>query len=349
MEIKVENFAIIDSIHIHFKPGFNILSGETGAGKSVVLKSLSLLMGEKSSTEIIRSGEDQAVVEGAFDISKRPDIKSTLKDMGIQVDDDLLIVRRILLRQGKSRVYLNGQMSTLNFLQNLVAPLVEVTGHHTPLIEMTGQHESRNLLSRSYHCDLLDRYAETLDLRSQYESVYAERETAIEELEKLRGSSGDSEQRLDFLKFQKSEIDALPLEEGDEEKLEQTYRSVRNREKIDKFLTDAEAVLSSDDDSATERLKAILQRAAEAAKWDSRIEEKIQPLEHAKSIIDDVAYELGKLSPTGEIENESVDQIESKIALLRKMQRKYGQTAAEIIEAKNKIVLEIHELENRDS
>src|SRR6478609_8857043 len=123
LELKVSNFAIIENLHIVFKDGLNILSGETGAGKSVLLKSLSLLMGGKGSSDTIRTGSTQATIEGSFDISKRHDILNNLKEMGIDADEDILIVRRVLSTGDKAKVYLNGSLSTLNSLRDIVAPL----------------------------------------------------------------------------------------------------------------------------------------------------------------------------------------------------------------------------------
>src|SRR5580698_8035263 len=123
IELKVTDFAIIDSLQVTFRDGLNILSGETGAGKSVILKSLALLMGEKANADVVRSGVESASIEGLFDLSKRPDIVNTLETMGINCADDSLIVRRIISSQGKSKVYLNSVLSPLNGLRDVVAPL----------------------------------------------------------------------------------------------------------------------------------------------------------------------------------------------------------------------------------
>jgi DNA repair protein RecN (Recombination protein N) len=137
LELKISKFAVIDHLHLSFKSGLNILSGETGSGKSVLLKSLALLMGDKASAETIRTGHTQAVVEGSFDLTHRSDIRERLLALGIEPEEDLLIVRRLISQGDKSRVYLNGNLSTLQSLRDIVAPLIEVTGHQAPLIEMT--------------------------------------------------------------------------------------------------------------------------------------------------------------------------------------------------------------------
>ena len=185
LELKVSNFAIIENLQIEFGKGLNILSGETGAGKSVLLKSLSLLMGMKGSSEQIRSGQTQASIEGSFDLSDRPDIQKHLREMGILPEDGVLIVRRVL-NEEKSKVYLNGVLSTLQTLRETVAPLIDLAGSHAPLIEMTGQHDNRNLLSKSYHLDLLDQYAGVWELRHQYTDIFSAWSTLKHEIENFR-------------------------------------------------------------------------------------------------------------------------------------------------------------------
>src|ERR1035437_8047739 len=131
LELKVSHFAIIDSLQVHFlRPGLNVLTGETGAGKSILLKSLSLLLGGKANAEVIRTGKDQAIIEGAFDLSERPDIKKDLEELALDSGDDGLVVRRIISQSGKHRLYINGHLSTLNMLEQIVPRLVEITGQH---------------------------------------------------------------------------------------------------------------------------------------------------------------------------------------------------------------------------
>jgi DNA repair protein RecN (Recombination protein N) len=148
-ELRVSNFAIIDNIQLNFRQGLNVLSGETGAGKSILLKSLGLLMGDKADATAIRSGAEQAVIEGSFDLRDRPDIRARLSDMGIESAENTMVVRRIVATGSRARVYINGSLSTLAALREVVSPLVEVTGQAVPLIEMTGQHDNRHLLSKA--------------------------------------------------------------------------------------------------------------------------------------------------------------------------------------------------------
>ena len=213
-ELKVSQFAIIESLHIQFRQGLNIISGETGAGKSVLLRSLALLMGAKASSEYIRTGSVQAQIEGRFDLSLRPDILERLEVIDIVSSDHELIVRRIIGPGDKNKVYLNGSLSTVSTLRDIVAPLIEVAGKNAPLIELTGQHENKNLLTKSYHLDLLDQFAKSWSLRTEYENCWEERQQVTEQITHLELKSQTGQQRLDFLIFQRDEIRQLPLKEG---------------------------------------------------------------------------------------------------------------------------------------
>ena len=276
LELKVSNFAIIENLHISFKDGLNILSGETGAGKSVLLKSLSLLMGAKGSSDTIRTGAQQATIEGSFDLSKRPDIKKALEDLSIESDDDLLIVRRILSSGDKSKVYLNGSLSTLNSLKDVVSPLVELAGHNAPLIEMTGQHENRNLMSKHYHLDLLDQYAGTFDKRNLFSEKFDRYQKNFEEIKKLEANSKSKNQRLDFLTYQRDEITKLDLNPGEDHELEMEVKKLKSSHKIGTFVDQAEEALYSDDDSAINRLNTVLKKAHDIQNIDPVLSSKLE-------------------------------------------------------------------------
>ncbi len=346
-ELKVSNFAIIDNVHIQFREGLNILSGETGAGKSILLKSLGLLMGEKATAESVRTGAESAVVEGSFDLSARPDICERLREMGIDAADNQMIVRRIVSKE-KSRVYINGALSTLSSLRDLVAPLVEVAGHAVPLIEMTGQHENRHLLSRAYHLDLLDQYAGVWKQRMQFTAIYRRVQELRSEIESIKLESRSRAQRLDFLYYQRDEIKTLELSPGDEETIENEARRLKYSARLAEFAEQAENLLYNDDDSVTSRLHYLLQRASEFKSLDPELAGKIEPLSQAKTLINEVCYDLRDYAKSLEADPSRLEEVEARLSRLRQLQKKYGTTATEILKALEDIEAEIHELENSD-
>lgn len=349
LELKVSNFAIIDNLHITFKEGLNILSGETGAGKSVLLKSLSLLMGGKGSSDAIRTGASQATIEGSFDISKRPDIQGHLKDMGIDADEDTLIVRRVLSAGDKSKVYLNGSLSTLNSLRDVVAPLVELAGHSAPLIEMTGQHENRNLMSKAYHLDLLDQYAGTWDKRLLFTEKYNRYHAIFEEVTKLENDAKQKAQRLDFLVYQRDEIARLDLSQGEDLELEVEVKKLKNSSRIGSFVDQAEMALYTDDDSAISRLNAILKKGTELSHVDPQIANKLENLEQAKALIDETVYELRQYASKIDADPQRLEEVEQRLSDIRKLQKKYGSGVDDILTALLNMEIEISNLQNSET
>lgn len=347
-EIKVENFAIIDSICVQFKSGFNVLSGETGSGKSILLKSLALLMGDKSISGTIKTGEEQALVEGLFDISDRPDIQKRLTESGIDSSEPTLVVKRIISQDGKNRVYVNGGLSTLQQLRDVVAPLIEVTGYTAPLIEMTGQHENRNLQSRGYHLEALDQFAGVLPLRAQVEALFHEKNEIAEQIKQLEESSRSKNQRLDFLQFQRDEIKTLNLQPGEEDQLESEIRLLRDSSKLIQFIEMAEGALYSDEDSALVRIHKVLQKAQDFTSDNKSLAEKLEPLQQGKALIEESMYQLRDFTQNLNTDPAHQESLEQKLSGLRKVQKKYGQSVSEILSALQKIEDEISTLENSE-
>lgn len=348
IELKVSHFAIIDNLQIAFREGLNILSGETGAGKSVILKSLSLLMGEKATTDVVRSGVETATIEGLFELESRPDILKQLEEMGIECPDETLVVRRILSAQGKSKVYLNGSLSPLTGLRDIVAPLITVTGPAAPLIEMTGQHENRSLQSKAYHLELLDRYAGTWKSREAFETLFRQTVEIRKQIDEIEEAARSREQRLDFLRFQLDEIEALSLKPGEEAELEQQVSRFRSSQKLLEFVNQSLDSLYSDEEAAMVRIHHVLQRGNELNTADPSLREKLLPLQQAKALIEDCVYELREYGRNLEAQPEELDRLEERLSALRKLQKKFGQESEEILTAYQEMRREYDELSQSD-
>jgi len=347
IELKVQNFAIIQKLHVHFQKGLNILSGETGTGKSVLLKSLALLMGAKSSSDMIRNQSASASVEGLFDLTERKDIAIKLQSLDIPCDENQLIVRRII-SEDKSRVYLNGALSSLQDLKDLVAPLIEVANDQAPLIEMTGQHESRHLQSVQYHLDMLDIFCSHLDLRNEFSIQFSESQKLTKEIEKIKSESAHKSQRLDFLKFQRDEIKSAEVSKLDPQAIETELKKQKHSTKISQFVDAAEGALYTDDDSVISRIQTVIQKSAEVSHIDQTISEKISNLHQAKQLVEDCIYDLRQYISKIESNPSELERLESQLSALRKIQKKYGLSQTEILEQLQKIELEIADLENSD-
>lgn len=348
-ELNVNQFAIIEKLNIQFKQGLNIISGETGAGKSVLLRSLALLMGAKASSEFIRSGSPQAQIEGRFDLMLRPDILARLEALDIPMNDHELIVRRIIGPGDKNKVYLNGCLSTVSVLRDIVAPLIEVAGKNAPLIELTGQHENKNLLSKSYHLDLLDQYAKSWPLRHQYEALWTEYTKNEEAIKDLESKSQLGQQRLDFLIFQRDEIKQCPLKPGEETELELKVKKLKNKQRLSQYLSSTLATMEDDDDSIILRLQKILQKGQEFSILDEQLNDKLKSLDQALNLIQDCHYELNKSLEDLNNDDEDAEVLESKLSQWRKLQKKYGTSIEDIQHSLTKIETEITEIQNAET
>ncbi len=347
-ELKVSQFAIIDNLHIEFQNGLNIISGETGSGKSVLLKSLALLMGEKASGDIIRTGAQQATVEGSFDLKKRKDIKKALENIGIDTSDNLLIVKRVIAQSDKSRIYLNGSLSTVGQLKEIVSPMIEVAGHNAPLIEMTGQHDNRNLLSKAYHLDLLDQYAGHFDKRWAFEQKFTQLGTLKTEITEFENKAREKSQRLDFLKFQLQELEKLNLDVENDLKLEDEIKIMKSSHKVLNFVDECEDILFSDSDSVITRLKSIQKKSSEINGLSQNFTDKIAGLAQASDLIEDSFYSLRKELQQIQLDPEALEGKEARLSQIRKVQKKYGSDLYEILNIYKNLKAEVLALENSD-
>lgn len=349
LELKVNHFAIINNVHIQFEPGFNILSGETGAGKTVLIKSLALLMGAKAQSDSVRTGYKEAIIEGFFDLGHRPDVIEQLNDMGISVDEDLLSVRRVVNAQGKSRVYLNGSLSALNGLKEVIAPLIEVAGRNAPLIELTGQHENKHLQSKAYHLELLDQYCGTTVEKQAFKELLQELGELKNELSELQKTERDREQQVDFLRFQKEEIELLKIQPGEEENIKNQMYRLKNISKLQGFLDQVENTLYNDDDSALSRVNKILSQSREFCDVDSELDKKFENLQSAYALIEDFTYELRDYKDNLDIDPQQLNILEEQYSYFKKLQKKYGQTVEEIYQALDEVSKELFKLENSET
>jgi DNA repair protein RecN (Recombination protein N) len=304
-------------------------------------------MGNKAAADMIRTGCQSASVEGSFDLSKRTDLIEKLIEMGIEVDGQELIVRRIIT-EDKSKIYLNGSLASLNSLRELVAPLIEVAGQNAPLIEMTGQHENRNLLSTQYQLDILDRYAGNFDLRNAFAASWHQLSDLNKKLNQLLGEESTRNQKLDFLSFQFREIEKMELRPFEESLIEQEVSMLKNISKWSEFLDLSENLLYGEDGSIIGGLSKIIQKGRSLSLKESNVDEKLTELETAKTLIEDSLYSLRTQFNNSENDSQKLDALEERLSQFRKLQKKYGNTAAEILEAFDKIKSELSDLQNFD-
>jgi len=245
-ELRVRNFAVLEAVVVPLAPGLNVLTGETGAGKSMLIDAILLIRGARAQGDVIRADTETATVEAVFDVEPRGPVAALLDEAGLGLDDGQLVLRRELSRAGRHRAFANDAPVTVGLLERL--------GDH--LVEVHGQHEHQRLLEPARQLELLDRFADAEDLREEVGGLFAKFREARAEMERARAAERDRAQREDLLRFQVGELDAARLRSGEEAELRAELRRAQHAEKLAGGLAEAAALLDDDRDAATSRMPA---------------------------------------------------------------------------------------------
>jgi DNA repair protein RecN (Recombination protein N) len=336
--LTIRDFAIIDRVTLELGPGLTVITGETGAGKSILISALNLVLGGRATTDVIRAGAEAATVEAVFDPGEAPELTARLADAGVALDGPL-IVRRVLARNGRHRVYLNDTAVTLGTLAQVAGGLVDISG----------QHEHYSLLRTEFHLDLLDRMAGLGGLRAEVAAAYevqAEVEAALTALLEAQRQKGE---RLEVLRFQRQELAAAELKDAlEDDALENERKLLRNAEKLRTTSKHAEAALYADDGAAVERLGRAARSIRELAEVDPTLAPVAQDLDTAAALAEEAARTLGAYARRVHADPERLESVEARLALLSKLRRKYGATLAEVIARRDALEAELSTLENAD-
>jgi DNA repair protein RecN (Recombination protein N) len=324
-DLTIKNFAIIDQVHTQFGPGLNALTGETGAGKSILVDAINLLLGSRASAEMIRTGQEEASVEAFIELEAGKEL-SFLKNLGLEKSEGLQI-RRILHPSGKSRAFLNGTAITLHMLEEMGEEMIQIYG----------QHEHQHFLDPVRHIDILDGSGGLLDLRNQFQEVFARWTKAASELEDLISRQKQRSERMEFLAFQSGEIGRASLKIGEDEELAAERSRLAHAEKLQSLAHFGAEVLYGESGSVVERLKATLQRLKEGAKVDPALSPLVASVESILFQSEDVASSLRSYGEKIFFDPKRLETIESRIDELSKLKKKYGPTLADVLAHKEKI------------
>jgi len=324
-DLTIKNFAIIDQVHTQFGPGLNALTGETGAGKSILVDAINLLLGSRASAEMIRTGQEEASVEAFLELEAGEEL-SLLKNLGLERSEGLQI-RRILHPSGKSRAFLNGTAITLHMLEELGEEMIHIYG----------QHEHQHFLDPLRHIDILDGSGGLLDLRNQFQEVFARWTKAASELEDLVSRQKQRSERMEFLAFQSGEIGRARLKIGEAEELAAERSRLAHAEKLQSLAHFGGEVLYGESGSVVERLKATLQRLKEGAKVDPALSPLVASVESILFQSEDVASSLRSYGEKIFFDPKRLETIEARLDELSKLKKKYGPTLAEVLAHKEKI------------
>ena len=331
--LTIKNIAIIDTLQIAFKPGLTVLTGETGAGKSIIIDAVGLIMGGRASSDLIRSGEEEATVEAIFDISSLPQVREQLAAAGFDCHDELL-VKRSISRSGKNRIYLNGSMGTLVLLGDITRCLINIYG----------QHESQTLLRPENQLTLLDAFAGSAELRDRFAELFRQLQGVRERLAHLDEQERESVRRIDLLSFQSNEIAAAQLKCGEETELEEQRQVLASAGKLGSVSGEAFELLYGGDGAILGQLRRISTSVKEIAAIDHTLCELAQTLENAYLQLEDAAIELRDYSSRIESDPATLQLIDDRLDLIGRLKRKYGSTVEEILAFKEQIDTELEGL-----
>lgn len=320
-ELHLTHFALIDELQVEFVPGLNVLTGETGAGKSIIIDALGLVLGTRGEVTQIRTGAEKATVEAAFDLQS-DEARRLLSESGIECSpNEFLLVRRMLLREGKSKAYLNGRLSSAAWLRDLGEFLVEVHG----------QHQGVALIQPSRQRLLLDAYAGLTEDVAAFRALYRRRQALRAELESLHAGEREKAQRLDQLRYQQGEIAVARLADGEEEALTQERTILMHAERLHAAAHLGYEGLYGEQGAVVGRLAAIVLKLKDAQGIDVKLKEVVEACEAAIALIEDAAAQLRDYRERVAFDPERLEQIEGRLHEIGKLKRKYGGSIAGIL------------------
>ena len=336
VELRLENYAVIDNLAVEFASGLNLLTGETGAGKSILIDALSLLLGEKASSEIIRSGTDKAVVAAVFEAENSRAVEQVLEANGLDAEDASLILRREISAGGKGRVFINNQPATVAVLRQLAPHLASIHAQNETLLSFDAQ--ARLALLDSYAGSDMSATAETF---SQWKSI-------AHRIHELEQNEQDRLRLLDLWTFQKKEIEDAKLQPGEDEGLETEKRVLANAEKIYSSAMQAFDLLYEGTASTSASLRASQKHLEELSRYEPKFQESLAALETARISVEDVGASLRDYAGGIEASPEHLAEVEDRLALLDRLKRKYGPTLEDVIRLGGEVSQKLAEMENKD-
>ena len=332
-ELKISKFAIIENLSVEFHPGLNVLTGETGAGKSIILDALNLILGGRADTDSIRSGETSATVEAGLLVTD-PKTLQLIQDQGFEVEEGRVFIKRTITSNGKNRAHLNNSSIT-------VAALSEIGNR---LVDVHGQHDHQSLLHPETHIDVLDAYGKLMEQRNRFSGRFAEVQKKQQELKKIVSSQSDRLQRQDLLNFQVHEIDQAQLTVGEDDALLNEKNKLSHAEKLHQAVESALNVLRDAEGSLLERLGAVNHELAPLPEIDPTLEDRLKRGQTAYYELEELAGELQDYLRTVEFQPSRLEEIEDRLAEINGLKRKYGGDIPTILEHRAKIGEELNSL-----
>lgn len=334
LEIRVRNLAVIDAVTTSFGPGLNVLTGETGAGKSILLDAILLIRGARAQTDVIRTDTETATVEAVFEVAPRGPAAAILEEAGLGLDHGQLVVRRELARSGRHRAFVNDSPVTVGLLERLGDQLVEIHG----------QHEHQRLFEPARQLDLLDRFADAEELRDRVGDLFAKHRAARAELERARAAERDRAQREDLLRLQVSELDGARLRVGEEEELRVERRRLQHAERLSGGLAEAGGLLNDDDGSAMSRLHRAARLLRDLARLDPAFAAPADSVDGAGALVEDALAAVRSLRESIMMAPGRLEAVDERLDALTRLKRKYGDTESAMLQFRDEAAAELERL-----
>ncbi|MCX6134653.1 MAG: DNA repair protein RecN [Ignavibacteriales bacterium] len=333
--LLIKNYALIEEVEVEFESGLNIITGETGAGKSILIDALSLVLGDRASSDVIRKGAEKAVVEALFGVSGNRRVKSFVQSQDIEVNEDL-ILRREISAKGHNRCFVNDSPVTLSVMQSL----------GDQLVDLHGQHDHQSLLRAETHIDLLDDFGGLAGLKEEYEACYHQLTQLFGELEDLQSKERQLRERKDLYEFQIQEIDALNPQPGEEDALEAELRILENAEKLFESTSNLHQLLYEGEQAVYDQLVLARNQLEDLSRIDRAFEEIRNECASAVAIISEVAKFIQSYNSKIEFNPDRLEQIRDRLGKLALLKKKYGGSLDAVIEHRTNIGAEFALAEN---
>ncbi|MGL4629271.1 DNA repair protein RecN [Cetobacterium sp.] len=326
-ELKIENLAIIEKVDLEFENGLIVLTGETGAGKSIILSGINLLIGEKASADMVRDGQDYLLAQGVFAVNEEQEAE--LKELGIEAEDNEVIVRRHIDKNGKGKAFVNNIRVPMSSLKEIMGTLVDIVG----------QHSHQMLLNRSNHLRLLDRFLgdDGVSIKKQLESIYNEYSSLERRIQDVEKNKKETIEKKEFYEFQLQEIDKVALKDGEDEKLEEEYKKLFHAGKIKEKLSMTEDLLKDNEKNALSIIYNSRKNLEIISKYGKEFQENLERLEKVYYDLQDCVDSIKDLNDDIEADDMRLEKVISRLDTINRLKSKYGDQISDIIEYRNGI------------
>lgn len=338
VELRIRDYAVVEDLTLELGPGLNVLTGETGAGKSIIVGALSLLLGERASSDVVRAGAERASVEAVFDVEGSPYVRERVEEAGLRLEDGLLILRREVAAEGRNRAWVSGSPTTAGIVGELGSALVD----------LHGQHEHQTLLRSNDQRTILDAFAGAEEIAREVAEAHGTLSRLRAELERREERRRDVESRADFLRFQLSEIDEARLAPGEDEALEEESHRLEHSEELVRGAADLHDALYGTDDSIADRLAEARDRLGRLTRYDPSLETESSRLDEAWHVLSDVGRRLGAYASDVDHDPDRLSEIRARLDRIFRLKRKYGPELADVLETAQRVRGELADLDEAD-